>query len=70
MAACESDQTVRIFMDKKWSLIGELPLGDGTYLTIEDLEKQTSGSKFMQLKAAELIANIRKAGSNSQELYL
>ncbi len=26
VVACESDQTVRIFTDKKWSLIGELPL--------------------------------------------
>ena len=67
MVACESDQTVRIFTDKKWSLIGELPLRDGTNLTIE---KQSSGSRFMQLKAAELIGNIRKAGSNSQALYV
>lgn len=34
------------------------------------LEKQSSGSRFMQLKAAELIGNIRKAGSNSQALYM
>ena len=61
---------MRIFTDKKWSLIGELPLRDGTNLTIEDLEKQSSGSRFMQLKAAELIGNIRKAGSNSQALYM
>jgi transposase len=70
VVACESDQTIRIFTDKKWSLIGELPLKDGTNLTIEDLEKQSSGSRFMQLKAAELIGNIRKAGSNSQALYM
>lgn len=68
--ACESDQTVRIFTDKKWSLIGELPLRAGSNLTIKDLEKQSSGSRFMQLKAAELIGNIRKAGSNSQALYM
>jgi hypothetical protein len=52
------------------SLIRELPLRDGTNLTIEDLEKQSSGSRFKQLKAAELIGNIRKAGSNSQALYM
>ena len=61
---------MRIFTDKKWSLIRELPLRDGTNLTIEDLEKQSSGSRFKQLKAAELIGNIRKAGSNSQALYM
>lgn len=37
VVASESDQTVRIFTDKKWSLIGELPLRDSTNLTIEDL---------------------------------
>lgn len=52
------------------SLIRELPLRDGTNLTIEDLEKQSSGSRFKQLKAAELIGNIRKVGSNSQALYM
>ena len=46
------------------------PLRDGTNLTIEYLEKQSSGSRFKQLKAAELIGNIRKAGSNSQALYI
>ena len=51
------------------SLIRELPLRDGTNLTIEDLEKQSSSSRFKQLKA-ELIGNIRKAGSNSQALYM
>lgn len=52
------------------SLIGELPLRDATNLTIEDLEKQSSGLRFMQLKAAELIGNIRKGGSNSQAFYM
>lgn len=70
VVACESDQTVRIFTDKKWNLIGELSLRDGTNLTIEDVEKQSSGSRFMQLKAAELIGNIRAADSNSQALYM
>lgn len=70
VVACESDKTVRIFTDKNWSLIGELPLRNGTNPTIEDLEKQSSSSRFMQLKAAELIGNIRKAGSNSQALYM
>ena len=52
------------------SLIRELPLRDGTNLTIEDLEKQSSGSRFKQLKVSELIGNIRKVGSNSQALYM
>lgn len=39
VVACERDQTVSIFTDKKWSLIGELPLRDGINLTIEDLDE-------------------------------
>jgi len=58
------------FTDVKRSHIGKLPLRDGINMTIEDLDKQSSGSRFMQLKAAELIGNIRKAGSNSQALYV
>ena len=68
VVASEREQTVRIFTDKKWSLIGEFPLRGGINLTIEDLDKQSSGSIFMQLKATELIGNIRKVGSNSQAL--
>ena len=62
--ACENDQTLRIFTDKKWNPIGELPLIDGVNLSIEDLDKQNPGSRFMQLKAAELIGNIRKPRSS------
>ena len=68
VVASEREQTVRIFTDKKWSLIGEFPLRGGINLTIEDLDKQSSGSIFMQLKATELIGNIRKVGTNSQAL--
>lgn len=39
------------FTDEKRGSIGALPLKDGTNQTIEDLEKQSSGSRFMQLKA-------------------
>lgn len=58
------------FRNEKRSHIWEHPPRDGINLTIEDLDKQSSGSRFMQLKAAKLIGNISKAGSNSQALYM
>lgn len=68
--ACKRDQTERIYTEKKWSLIRELPLGEAINLTLEDLEEQSSRSRFMQMKAAELIGNIGRAGSNSQAPYM
>lgn len=62
MVVNERDQTVRIFTDnKKWSLIRELSLRDGTNLNIEDRKSRVPAQDF-QLKAAELIENIRKGG--------
>ena len=39
------------FTDVKRSPIGKLPLRDGINMTIEDLDKQSSGTRFMQFKS-------------------
>lgn len=69
VVANETEQTLSLFTDTNWKLIGKLPLKDGGNLVIEDLEKQSPGSRFMQLKCEELIGCIRRAGPNSQALF-
>ena len=67
--ANETEKTLSLFTDTNWKLIGKLPLRDGGNLVIEDVEKQSPGSRFMQLKCEELIGSIRRAGPNSQALF-
>lgn len=69
VVANETEKTLSLFTDTNWKLIGKLPLRDGGNLVIEDVEKQSPGSRFMQLKCEELIGSIRRAGPNSQALF-